>query len=72
MQCKYTIYHQLQVNALYLSDVDECSGYLNGGCDETCINMVGSFHCECTSGNSTLNPDGYSCSGMLSIITLTF
>ncbi|XP_052783146.1 uncharacterized protein LOC128219377 [Mya arenaria] len=43
-------------------DLNECSGFLNGGCEDECINKVGSFVCKC-SGNSTLNKDGFTCSG---------
>ena len=42
--------------------MDECAGVYNGGCEEVCINIVGSFHCECT-GNKTLEPDGFFCRG---------
>ncbi|XP_060569041.1 uncharacterized protein LOC132727520 [Ruditapes philippinarum] len=43
-------------------DVNECEGFLRGGCTDRCINTHGSFRCEC-SGNTTLNSDGMSCSG---------
>ncbi|XP_053378543.1 uncharacterized protein LOC128548152 [Mercenaria mercenaria] len=42
------------------NDVNECSGFLHGGCEDICINTVGSFLCKC-SGNTTLNSDGISC-----------
>ena len=29
-----------------ISDVDEC-GVSNGGCDQDCVNTIGSFFCEC-------------------------
>ena len=44
------------------TDVNECSGIYNGGCEETCVNTLGSFRCQCT-GNKTLLPDGLFCSG---------
>ncbi|XP_052782319.1 uncharacterized protein LOC128218695 isoform X2 [Mya arenaria] len=44
-------------------DFNECSGFLNGGCEDECINTVGSFACKC-SDNSTLNEDGFTCSGL--------
>lgn len=31
------------------SDIDECS-YENGGCEQTCINTLGSYSCGCKSG----------------------
>ncbi|KAH3844592.1 uncharacterized protein LOC127872819 [Dreissena polymorpha] len=43
-------------------DIDECDGYLNGGCEDVCVNTEGSFHCAC-SGNATLQSNGYICSG---------
>ena len=30
------------------TDVDECSSN-NGGCDQLCVNTVGSYHCTCRS-----------------------
>lgn len=44
------------------NDINECNGIYNGGCEETCINTVGSFSCACT-GNKTLLSDGLFCSG---------
>ncbi|XP_052782322.1 uncharacterized protein LOC128218696 isoform X2 [Mya arenaria] len=44
-------------------DLNECSGFLNGGCEDECINTVGSFACKC-SDNITLNEDGFTCSGL--------
>ena len=48
----------------YNLDVNECEGFLHGGCEDKCVNTVGSFRCEC-SGNTTLNSDGMSCAGMV-------
>jgi len=28
------------------ADIDECS-VNNGGCDQLCVNTVGSYHCSC-------------------------
>ncbi|ELK13586.1 hypothetical protein PAL_GLEAN10012839, partial [Pteropus alecto] len=30
-------------------DVDECT-VVNGGCQQSCINTLGTFHCECDTG----------------------
>ena len=35
---------------IYLSDVDECATTSNAGCQLTCVNTPGSYHCECTAG----------------------
>ncbi|WAR16423.1 EGFL7-like protein, partial [Mya arenaria] len=43
-------------------DINECSGFVNGGCEDRCINTVGSFACKC-SDNNTLNDDGFTCTG---------
>lgn len=40
-------------------DYDECS-YRNGGCEELCINMEGSYNCSCTSGKIPA-PNHHSC-----------
>ncbi|XP_067933764.1 fibrillin-1-like isoform X2 [Watersipora subatra] len=39
-------------------DLNECN-YQNGGCDDTCVNTAGSFHCACSMG--TVGSDGKSC-----------
>jgi len=33
---------------MMVADVDECS-LNNGGCDQLCVNTVGSYHCMCRS-----------------------
>ncbi|WAR07418.1 MATN2-like protein [Mya arenaria] len=43
-------------------DLNECLGFLNGGCEDECINTFGSFVCKC-SGNNTLDDNGGTCSG---------
>ncbi|XP_052081717.1 uncharacterized protein LOC127719541 isoform X3 [Mytilus californianus] len=43
------------------TDIDECL-YLNGGCEDQCENINGSFHCECR-GSTTLDKNGVSCRG---------
>ncbi|ERE87075.1 EGF-like and EMI domain-containing protein 1 [Cricetulus griseus] len=32
-----------------LEDIDECA-VVNGGCQQRCINTLGTFHCECDTG----------------------
>lgn len=41
-------------------DVNECL-FVNGGCDDICVNTPGSFQCQCQTGQS-LNANGR-CSG---------
>lgn len=43
------------------SDTNECNTN-NGGCNQTCVNEIGSFHCLCNSGY-TLDADGLGCTG---------
>ncbi|CAC5419922.1 Fibrillin-1 [Mytilus coruscus] len=44
------------------TDIDECL-YLNGGCEDQCEHINGSFHCECR-GSTTLDKNGVSCRGV--------
>ena len=41
-------------------DVNECA-YLNGGCQDKCVNMGGTYRCECRSRGSYLQADCLSC-----------
>ena len=62
------MYSSMNINSLhtctcylyFLLDTNECSSN-NGGCNQTCINEIGSFHCECDIGY-TLD-DGLGCTG---------
>ena len=47
----------------YCIDVDECASS-NGGCEQICINEVGSFQCFCEPG-FTLASDDTNCDGNL-------
>ena len=42
-------------------DINECDLNIDG-CDQTCVNTVGSFLCNCTDGYE-LNEDGILCDG---------
>ena len=44
------------------TDVDECVENANVTCNQTCINIDGSYYCSCTQGYR-LASDGYSCDG---------
>ena len=45
------------------TDINECETN-NGRCNQTCVNEIGSFHCECDTGY-TLNADGLGCTGKI-------
>ena len=53
---------------LFIPDNNECATG-NGGCDQICVNKPGSFECQCKEGY-TLDEDGKTCLGILSIITV--
>ncbi len=48
--------------SLFVSDTNECATIDNAGCDQTCVNEIGSYHCECEVGY-TLNSDDHLCDG---------
>ena len=48
-------------------DINECNTS-NGGCNQTCVNEVGSYHCECGTGY-TLNSNNHNCDGKATTIT---
>ena len=48
-------------------DINECAGFLNGGCEDLCLNTIGSYKCFC-SGNTTLTSDGFTCTGNVTCI----
>lgn len=43
----------------FIADIDECREG-NGGCEQRCVNFIGSYSCTCYHGYS-LNADGRSC-----------
>lgn len=51
-----------------LTDINECNTS-NGGCNQTCVNEIGSFHCECDSGY-TLDSDGFGCTGKMKTVSV--
>ena len=55
------IYYIIYI-VLYL-DVNECT-VDNGGCEDTCVNTFGSFHCECGDGLK-LSSNNKTCQGLL-------
>lgn len=53
--------YQLASNELDCLDIDECTEGTDG-CNQTCINTIGSFTCSCGSGYR-LSSDGQTCNG---------
>ena len=49
---------------LYYPDIDECLSSDNSGCEQSCINVLGTYECSCQQGY-TLEIDGRNCSGKL-------
>ena len=49
--------------ALNILEQDECVTD-NGGCEETCINTVGSYRCLCPEHLMVLSEDQHSCTCM--------
>ena len=41
--------YELNTDGLLCDDVDECL-VENGGCQQTCLNVVGDWRCECDPG----------------------
>ena len=50
---------ELKIRTFNHSDTNECLGEL-GGCEDQCVNTLGSYECRCNAGYS-LAPDGRSC-----------
>jgi len=44
------------------NDIDECASPLKGGCEDKCVNTIGSFRCICN-GHKLLADNGRSCQG---------
>lgn len=56
-------------NILYFfcaSDVDECLT-AQGGCSQTCVNLEGSYRCECNEAGYVLAVDQHSCDCKFSV-----
>jgi len=47
-------------------DIDECISSSTNMCQQNCVNIPGSYSCQCRAGYR-LNTDGLSCSGMLGL-----
>ena len=46
---------------MFSIDINECN-IVNGGCEYSCTNTIGSFKCSCDTGYQ-LNVNGLNCSG---------
>ena len=55
------------VIACLLVDTNECA-VDNGGCQQTCNNTDGSYHCQCLDGH-VLDGDNHKCIGMFIIFS---
>ena len=49
------------MSVYFSADVNECADD-NGGCEQMCHNILGSYECTCEMGYE-LNEDGRSCDG---------
>ena len=60
---------QSNITLFFHPDVDECSGGTHdcSSPEETCMNTVGSFTCECSNGYVQ---DGATCIGMYKLLVL--
>ena len=55
---------------LLFLDIDECSSN-NGGCNQVCVNLVGSYYCQCNNGY-TLSNNNHTCIGKIYVQFYSF
>lgn len=55
------MHRKLYYVCYFIVDIDECRSQ-NGGCQHTCINLRGTYKCQCPAGQR-LQPDGRTCTG---------
>ena len=48
--------------AITFADINECSSSSTNGCQQVCVNTVGSYMCQCNAGYR-LNNNGRTCAG---------
>ena len=53
---------QLHVAFALLTDINECTNN-NGGCEDVCTNIIGSYTCSCQLIGYHLDNDKHNCSG---------
>ena len=61
------IVHMISLKSERFLDINECEEN-NGNCQHQCVNIHGSFHCECNPGFQ-LTVDGVSCEGMFNFVS---
>ena len=65
--CKDVAYYLISY-IINCTDYDECL-FENGGCNHICTNLIPGHECNCVSGGFELDEDGYTCSGVLILIS---
>ena len=55
------------VTIICYSDIDECLSGDGGGCEQSCINLPGSYECSCQQGY-VLGSNGINCNGESSML----
>ena len=55
---------RIYLHCLSIADIDECVG--DHGCDQTCVNTLGSYYCNCERGFQLIN--NTECDGMDSLL----
>lgn len=58
----YTYYLSYHNFCFYFPDFDECFTLVNNTCSQSCLNVLGSYNCECSDGYQ-IHPDGSDCLG---------
>lgn len=59
----------IRLNLLWTADINECE-VNNGGCEEVCVNTLGSFQCKCREGQ-TLESNKRNCSSEFTLYCLS-
>ena len=59
---KYVMYQSYYCSCFPLLDIDECSLQLDE-CEQVCVNLDGSYTCECYEGYAIVSNRYYTCEG---------
>ena len=57
----YIVNYNIIMMACLVVDIDECMSN-NGGCEQICVNNIGTYSCDCHEGYD-IDIDGFSCLG---------